>query len=648
VGVSGKHYFTAAELAALALPGLGKTKRRINDRAALEQWALKTDSSGAPLARRRVGRGGGLEYHPQLLPPAARLELAKRGLIAEDRQESDASPTRAGSWAWFEGQSEAVKAEAHRRLVAVSRVEAFERSNLTRSAAVACAADEEGVGSSTIWNWLNLVDGADRGDWLPHLAPRRKGGGAEATVDDDAFRVPRFRLPAAGASDLRQLLCARRGVRVGCAARRCPAPRRFSASSSARSTRAWSSPSARAPRLLRRTLPPQQRSVGEMRALELVNIDGHKFDVFVRFDDGRIGRPIMVAIQDVYSRKILAWRLGETENAVQTRLAFADLFTNWGIPGGCLLDNGRAFASKWITGGAKTRFRFKIREEEPTGLLTALGVRIHWATPYRGQSKPIERAFRDLADVIARHPLTSGAYTGNHIDAKPENYGSKAVPIEAFRELVGRGIATHNAKAGRRTETARGRSFDEVFEASYTSSPIGKATPEQLRLALLTADEVATDRRSGAITLFGNRYWSAEMAAIAGKKVTVRFDPDDLTLAVHVYDKEGRFLASVPVLEQTGFLDVGAAKHRARQERELQRSVRRTGELEELINAGDLAAMMPDHDDDTPALTPTVIRPIRHRGLTAGAAQLASAAAPAPAFIDRFTEAERQLRIVND
>jgi putative transposase len=143
---------------------------------------------------------------------------------------------------------------------------------------------------------------------------------------------------------------------------------------------------------------------------------------------------------------------------VLTRLAFADLFSKWGIPAGCLLDNGRAFASKWITGGAKTRFRFKIREEEPTGILTALGVRIHWATPYRGQSKPIERAFRDLCDTIASHPAVHGAYTGNHIDAKPENYGiAGGSDRDVFVELVSRGIAAHNARPGRRTETARGR-----------------------------------------------------------------------------------------------------------------------------------------------------------------------------------------------
>src|SRR5690606_9617280 len=124
---------------------------------------------------------------------------------------------------------------------------------------------------------------------------------------------------------------------------------------------------------LRRSVPSQRRTLDGLRALELVNIDGHKFDVFVTPQGGgKPIRPIMVAIQDVYSRKVLAWRIGGEESAVQTRLAFADLFRDVGIPRAVLMDNGRAFASKWITGGAKNRFRFKIRPEEPTGLLTGL------------------------------------------------------------------------------------------------------------------------------------------------------------------------------------------------------------------------------------------------------------------------------------
>lgn len=654
--MSVKIWFTAAELAELALPGLSKAKRKINERAQEERWALRTDSAGMPLARPRQGRGGGLEYHLDLLPAAARLELVKRGLTPAAAPANDIIQLpQARGWEWYESQSAATKAEAERRAGAVARIERFEASNLTRSAAVAMTSAELGIASSTLWSWLSLVEGIERADRLPHLAPRRSGGGAEAEVDGEAWQLllsdylrPEKPTFASCYHRLVEGYARPRGLTLP---HRKTLQRKLEREIDGRLIIAR----REGAEALRKTLPPQQRSVAHLHALELVNIDGHKFDVFARWPDGRVGRPIMVAIQDIYSRKILAWRIGETESAVLTRLAFADLFTKWGIPHGCLLDNGRAFASKWITGGAKSRFRFKIKEEEPTGVLTALGVRIHWATPCRGQSKPIERGFRDLCDSIAKHPALAGAYTGNKVDAKPENYGSRAVDFDVFAALVERGIAAHNARDGRRTETARGASFDQVFAASYAAAPIGKASPEQLRMALLTAEEVRTDRASGTITLFGNRYWAPELSALAGKKVTLRFDPDDLTAPVHVYDQAGRFLVSAGVLEQTGFLDAGAAKARQRQERELRKLTKRQEEIADLLDAADVAALLVDHPDEEPVPEPKVIRPVRHRGQTAAALkpipvldalQAAPGATVNPDFIDRFASGTARLRIV--
>jgi putative transposase len=657
-----KQWFTAAELAGLALPGLPKVKRKVNERAAGEGWALKVDGAGLPLARPRQGRGGGLEYHLTLLPTSARVELVKRGLAAAEVSASLALPAdgrrdQAQLWNWYEGTSEATRAEARRRAAVIASVDGYERSGLTRSAAVACAAAEHEVAGSTLWAWLALVAGIAAADRLPHLAPRRAGGGAEAEIDADLWTqlVSDYLRPEkptwASCYARTKLVADARGRRLPHAK---TLLRKLEREVDGRLIIAR----REGAEALRRTLPPQQRSVADLHALELVNIDGHKFDVFTRFparggQPGRIGRPIMVAIQDVYSRKILAWRIGETESAVLTRLAFADLFRRWGIPKACLLDNGRAFASKWITGGAKSRFRFKIRDEEPTGILTALGVRIHWATPYRGQSKPIERAFRDLCDAIAKHPALAGAYTGNKPDAKPENYGSHAVELDQLQRIVAAGIDAHNARAGRRTETGQGRfSFDQVFAASYQSAAIGKASPEQLRMALLTADEVSADRQSGAISLFENSYWSPELAQVAGRKVTVRFDPDDLRLPIHVYDRTGRYLASAELLAQTGFLDAQSAKRRARQEAELRKSVRRQAELEQLMSAEQIAALLPDHPDEAEPPVPTVIRPVRHRGATA--AQLrpvpASEARETPLntpFIDRFSTAAARLRVVD-
>jgi putative transposase len=111
-GSGGKQWFTAAELAEFKLPGLAKVKRKINEKAAADRWALRTDDRGAPLARKRIGRGGGLEYHASLLPASARLELVKRGLAGEATVAAD-PPSEVGAlWAWYESQSEATKAEA--------------------------------------------------------------------------------------------------------------------------------------------------------------------------------------------------------------------------------------------------------------------------------------------------------------------------------------------------------------------------------------------------------------------------------------------------------------------------------------------------------------------------------------------------------
>lgn len=647
----GKVWYSAAELAELALPGMPATKRKLNEYAAERRWAILMDAAGAPLARQRAGRGGGMEYHRSLLPPAAVQALIKRGLVAEAVETSDSASLEAPKstlWSWYERQSDLVKAEARRRVAALDALATLTASGLTRSASAAIVARQQSVSTATVWNWEAAVRGCPLADRLPRLAPRRQGGGVEAEIDPRAWRAY-----------LSDYLRPERPTHAGC----------YERLKAMAASQGWGDiPHAKtlARRLerevdgriviarregadaLRRMLPPQERSVDQLHAMELVNIDGHRWDVFVRFPDGRIARPMMVALQDVYSRKVLAWRIGETESAVQTRLAFADLFKAWGIPAGCLLDNGRAFASKWITGGTANRFRFKVRPEEPLGLLTSLGVKVHWATPYRGQSKPIERGFGDLCESGAKWPAFAGAYTGNSPLAKPENYGSSAVPLEVFTEHVKVIIAAHNAKLGRRTEAARGRSFDIAFQESYARAPIRKATPEQLRMALLAADQVRADRQSGAVVLYGNRYWTPELGALAGERVVVRFDPDALQGEVHIYRADDSFVATAPVMEAVGFQDVEAAKARARMEAEHRKAARRATELLQLMSAADLAAMLPDAPPDEEAASPSVIRPIRVRGGAAAMRAIEPDRPPAETidFMERFAAAEGRLRLV--
>jgi hypothetical protein len=341
--------------------------------------------------------------------------------------------------------------------------------------------------------------------------------------------------------------------------------------------------------------------------------------------------------------------VGDTESALLTRLAFADLFKRWGIPGVCTMDNGRAFASKWISGGVKNRFRFKIKEDEPLGLLPALGIGIKWATPYHGQAKPIERAWRDLAEYLARDPRCAGAYTGNKTDNKPDNYGAKAVPLADFLAIVEDCMAAHNARGNRRGGMARGRSFDETFAESYARSPIGKATDEHLRLALLTGEQIKADRKSGHVVIAGNRYWTPDLSRHAGQLLTIRFDPDDLSLAVHVYDQGGTYLCTADRWEASRFDDMAEAQRTGKLRGDIRKTVRRLRDQENLLSAEQVAGQMRRMGESAPMPEPAVLRPTRHRGQTAAALKAVSNPFPAPVrndLADQFVSAVSMLRAV--
>lgn len=646
----GKDWYTAAELAELALPGLPRTKRKVNERAAQEAWALRQGPDGQPLARPRVGvRGGGLEYHTDVLPAAARAALAEQGIAAVAHVSKSLDTTAPAMWRWYEAQSDKTRADAQTRLEVLVAVEAYEGAGMTTTAAVAAAAARHGVAPSTIWGWRQLVEGVARPDWLPYVAPRRCGGGREIEIDDGAWKmlISDYLRPSAPSfsSVYHRIVseyCAPRGIQL-------PHERTLRRKLEREIDPRVLVASRQGQEALRQMIPAQRRTVADLHALEVVNIDGHKWDVFVRWPDGTVDRPILVGIQDIYSRKIVSWSIGRSESVVEVRLALARLFARYGIPGAIVLDNGRAFASKQITGGAKTRFRFKVRDEDPLGVLTALGVQIHWAQPYRGSSKPIERAWKDFCDAIAKHPAFEGAYTGNRPDAKPENYGAKAVPLPRFVEIIEAGIAAHNARPGRRTEMGGGqRSFDQVFEESYAIAPIRRATPEQLRMALLAADDRPTDRRTGAIALFGNRYWTEALGSHAGERVTVRFDPDDLHAPIHVYDRAGRFLCTAPVIEDGGFLSVDDARRRARLERDHRRRTRELIEAEQLLDSDRVDQLLTRVAPET-LPHPTVVRPVRARGQTAAALKVRPvdlSDAARGAALDQLVAGARRLRAV--
>lgn len=589
-GTAFERWFTAGQLA--GLPSLPSTERRINSRAESEGWQ-----------RRSRERGKGWEYAFSSLPAAAQAAILLRERAAH-RAPRPVDVTRSeaqirSAWQRYDQVKQEQKDRAATRLKAIQTVGSLVRSGIQLMQARDIVAKQlTGEGEETsvasIARWQAAVDGVDTKDWLAMLVPHYTGRTTTAEIEPEAwelFKADYLRLEQPTASscyDRLDRIAKARGWTL-------PSLKTFTRRVERELPRAVILLARKGEEALMRSYPAQERDRSMFAALEAVNADGHRWDFNVRFPDDTIGRACILGWQDLYSGKILAWRLCDHESSDVVRLSFGDMLRTYGVPAHVWLDNGRAFASKWMTGGTPNRYRFKVREEDPTGLITALvgADNVHWVTPYHGQAKPIERAWRDFCDRIAKHPAFAGAYVGNNPLNKPENYGSRAVEWAEFERIVNSEIHEHNARQGRRTKVCNGQSFDAVFNASYANTIVRRVSEEQLRLLLLAADAVTASAIDGSVRLAGNRYWTEELSEHAGRKVVLRIDPWHLQGEAHVYALDGTFIATAPCIAAVGFADVNAAKEHQRGRKQYRKAAKAMLEAERLMDAAQVAAQLP-------------------------------------------------------
>jgi len=603
-------WFTLAELAALDLPGIPNTRRGLAMQADREEW--NHEAAEGRLWRRRQGRGGGIEYWIGVLPSFTQAKLlakeaAQHPAPARDtalRQLSDEA-----AWQGYDRAADKHKQSAAKRVAALDAVETLVAQGRSRTVAIMEVAATHDVSRTAIYAWAALVDGVPRAHWLARLVPQYVGAkGPRAACADDAWEWLRARylLPnrptfEACWRDLQQV-AVQKGWQLPSAR---TLRRRIDALPA--TVVAWH---REGPDATDRMFPAQRRDRSMLHALQWVNADGHKFDVFVKWPDGTVARPMAVFFQDLYSGKLLTYRVAQAETGDTFRLAFSDVVEKYGIPGAVTIDNTLAAANKTMSGGLKRRFRFKVREEEPLGIFASLGVAVHWAKPFSGQSKPIERAFGDLARDIARHPAFVGAWTGNKPTDKPHDYGKKSVPLAEFLAVLEPAIAEHNARPGRTALNCRGRSFDDTFAESYATAPITRATEAQRRIFLLAAEEVRV-RRDGTIHLLGNRYHDARLVELRGRNVALRFDPDKLHAPVHVYLANGDYFCTAECWSDQGFGDTEAARRTASAVRLRRRGLKALADAEARISAEQLARDIAAAQRDIPdPPAPQVVRPL--------------------------------------
>ena len=610
----------------LGLPGMPKTVAGILHRAKKENW----------VSRKKVS-GKGCEYSVCNFPPVARAAVFKRaGVVEVSGQSIEIKPVETGGysrdllWQRMNDASEKQREKARVKVEAVTAAATLIDSGVDTGTAFNSVAVSHSAPAASVRRWYYAAVKFDRADWLPALlgkySARRETMDAEFTPAAWDFLVADYLRPERPSLNV----CYWRLQEAAAA-------------------NGWTIPSLRSvhrriereipteqrvllregEHALMRLYPAQQRSILDIEAMEWINGDGYQHNVFVKWFNGEVLRPKTWIWQDVRTRKILAYRTDVSENSDSIRLSLSDVVERYGIPRHLTIDNTRAAANKWMTGGVKNRYRFKVKEDDPKGIIPLLGIQLHWTSVLfgqgHGQAKPIERAFSHggLGELVDKHPLLAGAYTGDNPMAKPDNYGSRAIPAEDFIKALDAGIALFNSRQGRQTEACDGRlSFDEAFAESYATATVRKATAEQRRLLLLPAEAVRVSESGtfvleagGSLRQRKNRYFNEALINIKPNRVVVRFDPAQLHESVSVYTLDGRFIADARCIDAAAFGDTQAAREHKRHRTQYVKRVKEATKARNIMDALEVAELMPEPEQPAP-VEARVVEMLRPHGNT--------------------------------
>jgi hypothetical protein len=514
----------------------------------------------------------------------------------------------------FERLPSSLQEEAHRRARAMVALASLDPS-LPLMERYRLAAQDTGVSEGSLRRWRRSTKNLARADWPAALVPAWGASAPpKAELTEDAWQyilnewacqskpalAPIYRRAKKLACEHGWMLPSKKTIqrRIN----EIPAPQRAYLREGEKG--------------LDRYYPSLRRNYATLHLHQMWCSDGRKADLFCEWPDGYVGRPIVVAWQELRSRKILGWTIGKTETAELARLAFHKAARTAGaVPESVYLDNGRAYAAKEMTGGQATRNRFKINEADPLGILTLFSIETVWATPYRGQVKPIESFWNTIAQA-ERCKAFAGSWCGNSSGEKPDEFNRRTVPIDVYAAFVQETIDAKNAEAHRGSAMGA-KSPNDVYAELMQSTAPRVPTDRQLRLCLMAVENVRLDK-THAVSVLGNRYWDASLTQLdRSKTYQARYNSTDMSEPIALYDGH-QLIAEVPLWQEGEFRSRSAAKEHTRasnrfkkaqrdeaQARQDMTRARRSWEPDEAVVPSAIVS------DGVRAVAPKVMRPVR-------------------------------------
>ena len=254
--------------------------------------------------------------------------------------------------------------------------------------------------------------------------------------------------------------------------------------------------------------------------------DHAQIDVACLSPDGDIVFPWVTAWRDYKSGKWLGWLLQcghpNSDHIFQTFYYAAKEF---GLPEDVIIDNGKDYRCKDFAGGRQNKIKVETNTSKTTSMLDELNVQVHFALPYNAQTKPIERDFLKIKELISKHCI---GYRGGNVVERPEKLineikSGKIIPFNEFKSIFDKFIINVLNKRPSQGKNLQGLCPDELFYQEFKE----KITTSQsaLKLFCMRTSKTYTIGRNGIKdNSLGITYWADWMISQTGLKVYLRRD----------------------------------------------------------------------------------------------------------------------------
>ena len=256
--------------------------------------------------------------------------------------------------------------------------------------------------------------------------------------------------------------------------------------------------------------------------------DHAQIDVACFDSDNKVVFPWVTVWRDYKSGKWLGWIL-QTGNPNSDYIfqSFYYAAEKYGLPKDVIIDNGKDYRSKDFAGGRKT-IKIAANKSKAMAMLAELNIDVHFALPYNAQTKPIERDFLKIKELLSKHCV---GYRGGNVVERPEKLAKeiksgKIMRFEDFKQLFDNYILNVLNKRPSQGKNLNGLCPDELFYSEFKEKIT--TSKDALKLFCMRTSKDFTIRRNGIKdTALGITYWADWMISKMGMKVYLRRDIED-------------------------------------------------------------------------------------------------------------------------